>query len=229
MVNKIKSSLSAKVFLWVSTSLILCSILIFGIIIIALPHSYKVVASDRIQQEVDTLVAELSQTTFEQGKKRISEFCIHNSASAILVTDNTSISFGTITKSQNDKETSTVVTNVRFTDKTSQSFLTVTTTISTESEITESFLKLLPFILLFTVLISAASALMCNRILVKPIVEISSISKRMSQLDMTWRCKVNRSDEVGVLACSLNDMAQRLDDVINSWRLRTISSGKIFL
>jgi len=229
LVNKIKSSLSAKVFLWVSTSLILCSILIFGIIIIALPHSYKVVASDRIQQEVDTLVAELSQTTFEQGKKRISEFCIHNSASAILVTDNTSISFGTITKSQNDKETSTVVTNVRFTDKTSQSFLTVTTTISTESEITESFLKLLPFILLFTVLISAASALMCNRILVKPIVEISSISKRMSQLDMTWRCKVNRSDEVGVLACSLNDMAQRLDDVINSWRLRTISSGKIFL
>ena len=33
----------------------------------------------------------------------------------------------------------------------------------------------------------------------------------MAHLDMTWDCKVNRTDELGVLASSLNAMAKRLD------------------
>lgn len=45
----------------------------------------------------------------------------------------------------------------------------------------------------------------------KPILEISRISKRMARLDMTWDCKVDRTDEIGVLANSLNSMAKRLD------------------
>ena len=47
--------------------------------------------------------------------------------------------------------------------------------------------------------------------LVRPVLEISRISKRMAHLDMTWDCKVNRTDELGVLANSLNTMAKRLD------------------
>ena len=47
--------------------------------------------------------------------------------------------------------------------------------------------------------------------MVKPILEISRISKRMSNLDMTWECRVDRTDELGVLANSLNIMAKRLD------------------
>ena len=33
----------------------------------------------------------------------------------------------------------------------------------------------------------------------------------MADLDMTWDCKVNSADELGVLANSLNTMAKRLD------------------
>lgn len=216
LASKIKESLSAKVFIWVSASLILCSVLIYGIIIIALPHSYQVVINDRVQQDVASLASELSQMSLDQGKQHINDFCLQNNVSAVLFVDNTSFFFNTNSKTQNEKRTITVASAVNFTDKTASSYLTVTMKVSHKSEITDSFLKLLPFILLLTVIISSASALLCNRVLVKPIVEISNISKRMSELDMTWRCKVTRSDEVGVLARSLNGMAERLSEAMKS-------------
>ena len=41
--------------------------------------------------------------------------------------------------------------------------------------------------------------------------EISRVSQRMARLDMTWDCRVNRADELGILANNLNTMARRLD------------------
>ena len=60
-------------------------------------------------------------------------------------------------------------------------------------------------------LISTLGAFLCSRVLVRPVLEISHVSKRMADLDMTWACKVNRTDELGALADSLNTMAKRLD------------------
>lgn len=36
----------------------------------------------------------------------------------------------------------------------------------------------------------------------------------MTTLDMTWKCEVNRKDEIGVLAASLNEMARRLSSTM---------------
>ena len=33
----------------------------------------------------------------------------------------------------------------------------------------------------------------------------------MTTLDMTWKCEVNRQDEIGVLAASLNEMAEQFN------------------
>ena len=60
-------------------------------------------------------------------------------------------------------------------------------------------------------MISIIGSLVCSRILAKPVLKISRISKRMSDLDMTWHCDIQRTDEVGVLANSLNIMAQKLN------------------
>lgn len=67
-------------------------------------------------------------------------------------------------------------------------------------------------------------------ILFKPLVSISNVAKRMTTLDMTWKCEVNRKDEIGVLAASLNEMSGRLSDAMDSlkaanWKLQRTSSG----
>lgn len=44
----------------------------------------------------------------------------------------------------------------------------------------------------------------------RPVLRISDVSKRMAELDFSWKCKEGRTDELGSLAHSLNEMSQRL-------------------
>lgn len=86
-------------------------------------------------------------------------------------------------------------------------------------------LKLIPFITVVILLISVIGAVVCSRYYSKPLVSISNVAKRMTTLDMTWKCEVNRKDEIGILAASLNEMSQRLNDAMDSlkaanWKLQ---------
>lgn len=65
---KINDSLSAKVFLWIAGSLILCSFLIYGSILFFLPKSYVAVSSEHINTEIKELTETLSKTKFENAK-----------------------------------------------------------------------------------------------------------------------------------------------------------------
>ena len=79
-------------------------------------------------------------------------------------------------------------------------------------------LKLIPFITVVILLISVIGAVVCSRYYSKPLVSISNVAKRMTTLDMTWKCEVNRKDEIGVLAASLNEMAEQLNNALASLR-----------
>lgn len=207
MLRKIKNSLSAKVFLWVAGLLILCSFVIHGIIMLALPQSYEFVANSRIEDEANQLAATLHTLDYETGTKEIEKFCISNDTYALLTTDGVFTDFG---QQSSASATITIHLDITFTDSAKISFLTIVANTSARAEITTAFLKLLPFVLVFILVISFISAFLCSRVLVKPVLEISDISKRMSELDMTWNCNVNRTDELGVLASSLNSMSERL-------------------
>ena len=65
-------------------------------------------------------------------------------------------------------------------------------------------------------LISIIGAVVCSRYYSKPLVGISNVAKRMTTLDMTWKCDVRRKDEIGVLATSLNEMSQQLSNALDS-------------
>ena len=77
-------------------------------------------------------------------------------------------------------------------------------------------LKLIPLITAVILLISIIGAVICSRYYSKPLVGISNVAKRMTTLDMTWKCDVRRKDEIGVLASSLNEMSQQLSNALDS-------------
>ena len=62
MVKKIRNSLSAKAFLWTAGLLILCSLLIYGMVMTLLPHSYPLVARSRVVTEIEQPIDTLPQT-----------------------------------------------------------------------------------------------------------------------------------------------------------------------
>ena len=212
MVKKIKNNLSAKVFLRIAGLLILCSLFIYGIVMIFLPQSYTVVSSNRVEAEMKELTEMLPQTNFDQAKDAIDQFCQNNHAAVVLSGTDTELRFGSVGHLDNQKgEIITSAQEIQFADTNESYLISITASVSAGSELTMAFGELFPLLLVLIVVISALGAFLCSRILVRPVLEISRVSKRMANLDMTWECSVNRTDELGVLANSLNNMAKRLD------------------
>lgn len=212
MIKRIKNSLSAKVFFWIAGLLVLCSLLIYGMVMFFLPQSYTAVVSNRAVDEMNQLAETLAQTNYADADEVIEEFCKNQQAMIILSDGNRNTTFGFVSEeSIKRNETMTYTAQTNFLDREENFSLTITISVSAGHELTMAFLKLLPLLLALILLISGSGAFLCSRILVKPVLEISRISKRMANLDMTWDCQVNRTDELGVLANSLNTMAKRLD------------------
>lgn len=209
MVKKIKNSLSVKVFLWISGLLILCSLIIYGIVMFFLPQSYTVVASDRVESEIQQLTERLTQTAFVDSGQILDQFSRENQALVVLSGGEENQAFGSLVKKDGDILTTSI--ELSFADSTEFYTLSITAPVSAGRELIAAFVKLLPLLLLLILLISSLGAFFCSRVLARPVLEISRVSKRMANLDMTWECSVNRTDELGVLANSLNFMAKRLD------------------
>lgn len=82
------------------------------------------------------------------------------------------------------------------------------------AEVTEAIKEMYPLLMIVIFIVSAVIAVIYAKHIAKPIVEISNIARRMEKLDMTWKCESGRTDEIGVLACSLNNMALQLDKTL---------------
>ena len=70
--------------------------------------------------------------------------------------------------------------------------------------------RLYVFVLMVTFFVSIGVSYAYSRYLAKPIVELSAVSKKMRELDLNQRHESTRSDEIGELSDTLNQMAAKL-------------------
>jgi len=213
--KKIKDSLTAKVFLWVFSALTICSMLIYGIVMTVLPERYQIAYDRELENNTEQFFSELEQMTYTEAVEQIYNFCIQNNSAAVLSGEQVSLTFGEMVSDSLDTATTNLSASIVFTDSDVEYMLIICSISNTTSQISNTFLKLIPVVLVIILMLSAASAFICSKIIVAPIVKISRISKRMTTLDFTWRCDVTSNDEIGVLASSLNTMANRLQNAMN--------------
>ena len=96
MVKKIRNSLSAKVFFWIAGLLVLCSLLIYGIVMIILPKSYSTVVSTQFVDEMERFVETLAETNYEDAPEVIEQFCQNNQALVMLTDGSENIPYGSV-------------------------------------------------------------------------------------------------------------------------------------
>ncbi len=185
----------------------------YGIVIKVMPNNYRTVTLSNYTEEIKRLVSELESETLEEGMNKIYDFCINYSANAQLKGIDTVYSFGENT--DQNVTTQTISSEVTFTDSNENYILSLSVSENTVNQIMVVFLKITPVILLLIFVISIIAAQIISRIITKPVVNISNISKKLTKLDMTWRCNTERTDEIGVLANNLDTMAERLNETIN--------------
>ena len=214
MRKKIKNSLSIKVFLWVFSALTICSILIYGIVLIFLPKQYQITSDKQLDTNTEILVSKLQDMPYKDAIEEIYNFCIQNNSAAILSDDNGALNFGEIKTEKSTVATSNIATIVTFLDSKTEYTLVISSLSQTSDIILNLMLRFLPIVFIIILLLSSLSAFICSRVIVCPIAKISLISKRMTSLDMTWKCEIKNNDEIGVLASSLNTMANRLHETM---------------
>lgn len=214
MQKRIRNSLSIKVFLWVFSALTICSMLIYGIVLTILPKQYQVTSDKQLDTNTEILVSKLQDMRYEDAVNEIYNFCIQNNSTAILSDDNGALSFGEIKAEELTVATSNIVTAVTFLDSETEYALVVSSISKTADVILSLMLRFLPVVFAIILLLSSLSAFICSKVIVSPIAKISQISKRMTLLDMTWKCDIESNDEIGVLASSLNTMASRLNETM---------------
>ena len=89
--------------MWIAGLLILCSLLIYGMVMTLLPQSYTIVASSRVETEIEQLIDTLSQTDYDDAGDVIEQFCQSNRASVILNDGITMHTFGTVDEQSVEK------------------------------------------------------------------------------------------------------------------------------
>lgn len=215
MIQRIKSSIFLKMFFNIALILMLASLFIYGIVMVATPQSYQKETDQRFSKSVEQLAEELKAVPREEGEQVLINFCIKNRAAVSLESDSEMISYGdpaVLEKGAPDENGISLMvgTFVQFADSDTSYKLASAQEGKVEQEMTAVFSRLLPWVVLIIIIVSVTGAFLCSRILSKPVLEVSRISKRMSELDMTWHCDLDRTDEIGMLAASLNTMAEKL-------------------
>lgn len=215
MGKRIKDSLTAKVFLWIFGLLAVCSLLIYGCVMVFLPQSYTAAARARATDELLSLSEELLQENAEDIGTTVERFCQEHRLVIEVISGTDTQIYGTLDDQSAQWDGSfAFATTISSPDSDWTYTLRLIAWASAEQELTSAFWKLLPLILALILFISALGAFLCSRVLVKPILEISRISRRMADLDMTWDCRIDRTDEIGLLADSLNTMSRKLDEAL---------------
>lgn len=215
MRKKIKSSLWLKIFLLLTTLLFAVSILLYGTIMAVMPASYKYALTSNYTEQVSRLIADLEHHDLDDATQKIYEFCINNNAGALLSGSQTSLSFGEGIFDEQQREQNVFQTaSASLALENGTYTLQITMSARAVNQLTETFWRLLPIVGIAVLTISLIASYFVTRLLTKPILEISDISKRLTSLDMTWRCDTSRTDEVGTLALNLNTMAARLDSTL---------------
>lgn len=108
-----------------------------------------------------------------------------------------------------------IIADVTFADSDETYSLYVTPHAEEENLAVRALARMAPWLLLVLLVLSLLCAFIYSRYITRPIVRISGIAKKMSDMDFNWQCGETRRDEIGTLGRSLDMMSQRLSAALD--------------
>ena len=176
-----------------------------------MPQAFASEQSKQFAYNLQSLVSELEKIPKEEMSALITAFSVNNQSNAALFDSeqnelvNINYESDNFDNTANDASTTIVFLNAEKTYSINANFPS-----HTVDQLTSTFQKIFPLVASIVLVLSILTAFFYSQMLAKPIVNISNTSKKMTTLDLTWRCDIERSDEIGILAENLNIMAAKL-------------------
>ena len=232
MIKKIKSSLFAKVFLITSVMLLCISLLVFGMLAWLMPQTYSNRLNTILDKRAQDFISELEQVPFSDSGGLFDQFVADTEINSVELY-NSGGDWVTLPAKEFDNEwtgniaqtafagsgeTSPVLSNqyyFSFSDCSDRYTLVVYGEAEQISELQQSFIRVFPIILLLVLAIALVISWLYSRMITKPVLEISRISEKMSDLQLDWMVDEQRTDELGTLGKSLNRLSRNLSTALS--------------
>ncbi len=232
MTKKIKGSLFVKVFLITVVMLLCISLLVFGILAWLMPQTYSNRLNTILDERTKGFIAELEQVPFSDSGGLFDQFAADMEINSVELYDSGGNWVALPTKEFDNEwegniaqtavnglgERSPVLSNqyyFSFSDCSDRYTLVVYGAAEKISELQQSFIRVFPIILLFVLVIALVVSWLYSRMITKPVLEISRISEKMSDLQLDWTVDEQRTDELGTLGKSLNRLSRNLSAALS--------------
>ena len=233
LIRKIKTSLTAKLFLATTVLLILVCLLSVFSMARYIPQTYSNRLSAELQKQANDLVPVLEKAgSLEECYSLVQQFTAQTKATAYIEDDYGDILYSsdklTITTDKDSIATiqenpdSTIITSDEllteagyvFTLLGSDYTLYVQSDTVSVNQATEAIWQTVPLVILGIFFMSILFSVIYSRYITKPIIELSSTSQKMAQLNFEPHGNSNRSDEIGILSDSLNTLSDNLQHTL---------------
>ena len=232
MIKKIKSSLFAKVFIITAVMLFCISLLVFGMLAWLMPQTYSNRLNMILDERARNLISELEQVPFSDSGGLFDQFISDMEINSVELYNSSGDWVSLPTKEFDNEwgvniaqtavtglgETSPVLSNqyyFSFSDSSDRYTLVVYGEAEHISELQKSFIRVLPIILLMVLTVSFVISGLYSHMITKPVLEISRISEKMSDLQLHWTVGEQRTDELGTLGKSLNRLSRNLSAALS--------------
>ncbi len=214
MIRKIRNSLSAKVFLMTAVLMAACCSITYFCITQFAPYIYTHDFST-IDEELPYFVEDISHFTKEEALFVIEDYC-----NQIVEKNDDEFVFRIFQSNseelkQFNKNDTSQWCRLTFTDSTDEYIVFFSKNTEKESQVVEALQKAIPVLSVVIIVVSTIAAFFYTIYMTTPIKKISRISKQMAALDFSGLCTVRRTDEIGVLADSLNDLSRKLSSALS--------------
>lgn len=202
LIKKIKDSLFAKIFV-ITTFFLLCAcLLVFGLLAWIMPQTYSSKLNDVLDERAKDFILELEQVSFQESGGLFDRFIQNTEISYVeLYADNgLQVSLPTLQEENglnngiiiavSEEDYSENAPNLSnsyyfaFADSTDRYMLMVYGTAEQVAELQQSFFRILPLLLCVISMIALAASGLYAHIITKPVLKISRISEKMSDLHL---------------------------------------------
>ena len=213
--------------------MLLCiSLLVFGMLAWLMPQTYSNRLNTILDKRAQDFISELEQVPFSDSGGLFDQFVadteinsveLYNSGGdwvALPAKEFDNEWTGNIAQTAvaGPGETSPVLSNqyyFSFSDCSDRYTLVVYGEAEQISELQQSFIRVFPIILLLVLAIALVISWLYSRMITKPVLEISRISEKMSDLQLDWTVDEQRTDELGTLGKSLNRLSHNLSTALS--------------
>lgn len=217
MIERIRSSLSIKVFLMTAALTAVCCLMTYFCIVQFAPYIYRHDLSV-VEEELPYFVEELSHFPKEEALWAIEDY----SHSVIEQNDGEFVFHlfpsGSEEMKRFDQKDTSRWYRLTFEDSAEEYTVFFSKNTEKESQVVEALEKALPILSVMILAVSLIAAFFYTLYMTAPMKRISKISKQMAALDFSGLCPVRRSDEIGVLAASLNNLSEKLSAALSELR-----------